>query len=69
MKVSGSVARLLVKVLVSAGLLTFLFTTISVDDLVLLARTLDLRFVVLAVVVFLFSNLLGSLQWHLLLVL
>ncbi|MEE9269802.1 MAG: lysylphosphatidylglycerol synthase transmembrane domain-containing protein [Candidatus Krumholzibacteria bacterium] len=59
--------RLGIKLVVSAGLLGFLFGKISISDIFNLVRTLDRRAVAAAVGVFFASNLLGALQWHLLL--
>ena len=61
---SGSVARLLLKILVSGALLAFLLSKISVDEVARLLRTLDLRMMGVAVLIFLVSNFLGSLQWY-----
>jgi len=68
MKAPGPLAKLLVKILVSTGLLIFLANKISLDDLLGLVRTLDRTTVGLAILVFFASNILGALQWHLLLV-
>jgi uncharacterized protein (TIRG00374 family) len=57
MKAPGPLAKLLFKILVSVGLLAFLFNKI-----------LDRPTMALAVLVFLVSNVLGALQWHTLLV-
>ena len=67
MKPSGSVAKLLIKITVSAGLLAYLLSRISIDELVVHLHSLDRWMILLAVAVFFVSNLLGSLQWHLLL--
>ena len=67
MKLSGSTARLLIKIVVSAGLLAFILGKISIDDLTILVKTLDRRYLVAAGAVFFLSNLLSSFQWHLLL--
>jgi uncharacterized protein (TIRG00374 family) len=67
MKISGQAARLILKIIVSAGLLGFLLTKISTDQLLSLFETLDRRVIVAAMVVFLWSNILGSCQWHVLL--
>jgi len=68
MRISGSVAKFIAKPVVSALLFIFLLNKISFDDLSLLLETLDPTFILLALAVFLTSNLLGSLQWHTLLV-
>ncbi len=68
MKAPGPLAKLLVKLLVSAGLLIFLVSKISLEDLFALVRTLDRATVALAILVFFVSNVLGALQWHFLLV-
>jgi uncharacterized protein (TIRG00374 family) len=67
MSASRTVFKLAVKILVSAGLLVFLLSKISVDDLLALAKGLDRRMITGAMLVFFVSNVLGSLQWHLLL--
>ena len=66
MKVAPAV-KTLIKVAVSAGLLLFLLGKISIEGLVELVRTLDWSFITLAMFVFFCSNLIGTLQWHLLL--
>ncbi len=68
MKAPGTLAKLLLKILVSAGLLIFLVSKISVEELFALARTLDCTTVALATLVFFVSNILGALQWHFLLI-
>ncbi len=67
MRAPGAVSRLVIKILVSAGLLIFLFNKISVGGLLTLVRALDPVTLAVAVLVFFTSNVLGSLQWHLLL--
>lgn len=68
MKALGTAAKLLFKILVSAGLLIFLVSKISVEDLLVLVRTLDRTTIALAILVFFVSNVLGALQWHFLLI-
>jgi len=63
----GVLVRTLVKIVVSVGLLIFLLSKISIEDLVGLARTLDRETIGLATIIFFVSNLLGALQWHVLL--
>jgi uncharacterized protein (TIRG00374 family) len=59
--------RLVIKLVVSAGLLGFLLGKIPISDIFTLVRELDRRTAAAAVGVFFTSNLLGALQWHLLL--
>lgn len=68
MRVSGSTARLLIKIVISAGLLAFLFGKISIEGLLNLLASLDIGTIVGAMLVFFFSNLGGAFQWHRLLV-
>jgi len=56
--------RTVVKVVVSAGLLTFLLRKISLDELVELVAGMDVRLIVAAMAVFFVSNVLGALQWY-----
>lgn len=63
----NSIVRLAVKLVISAGLLGFLFGKIPVVDILDLVRTLDRGVVAAAVGVFLTSNVLGAMQWHVLL--
>ena len=67
MRWSSAPVRLLAKVLVSAGLLAFLFSKISVSQLFTLVRELDAGYMTAAVVLFLASNIIGGYQWHALL--
>jgi uncharacterized protein (TIRG00374 family) len=67
MRLSGKTTRLLLKIIISAGLLGFLFTKISIEQLVTHLETLDRRVIGAAMIVFLSSNIIGSLQWHVLL--
>jgi uncharacterized protein (TIRG00374 family) len=67
MRISGSRIRLVAKILVSLGLLVFLLVKISFSELVGLFESLDIGVIVGAMSVFLLSNIIGSLQWHLLL--
>ncbi len=67
MRWSSAPVRLLAKVLVSAGLLAFLFSKISVSQLFTLARELDSGYLTAAGVLFLASNIIGGYQWHVLL--
>ena len=67
MRNSGSVAKLIVKIVVSAGLLAYLLSRISLDELLTLITSVDRSLLATAALVFLVSNVLGSLQWHLLL--
>jgi glycosyltransferase 2 family protein len=60
-------ARLAVKILVSAGLLAFLFSKISISQLVALVRGLNAGYVISATLLFLASNVIGGYQWHALL--
>ncbi|UCG52507.1 MAG: flippase-like domain-containing protein, partial [Candidatus Latescibacterota bacterium] len=59
--------RLVAKILVSTGLLVFLLVKISFSDLITLLESLNVGIIVGAMLVFLISNIIGSLQWHLLL--
>ncbi len=52
------------KIVVSLGLITFLVVKISPGKLAYNLRRIEPAYLVLAVVVFFISNLLGSLQWH-----
>ena len=67
MRISSSGIRLVVKILVSAGLLAFLLNKISIDEFVASISTLDVGLIVAAMSVFLTSNIIGSYQWHCLL--
>ncbi len=67
MRVSGSVIRLIAKILVSAGLLVFLFNKISIEQFVTSIETIDVPLIVAAMALFLVSNIIGSFQWHCLL--
>lgn len=67
MRPSGAVVKTLVKIVVSAGLLIFLLQKISLENVLALLRTMDRRILAAALVVLFTSNLIGSLQWHLLL--
>lgn len=67
MKVSGAAAKLLLKIVVSSALLIFLFRKISFEGFLDLAKGLDPILIAVAMLVFFVSNVLGSLQWHLLL--
>ena len=66
MKLSAP-ARLGVKLLVSAGLLAFLFSKISVAHLGALVRGMNGGYVAAATLLFLASNVIGGYQWHALL--
>ncbi len=63
----NSIVRLAVKLVISAGLLGFLFGKIPVADMLDLVRTLDRGVAAAAVGILLTSNVLGAMQWHLLL--
>ena len=52
------------KIVISLGLITFLVIKISPGKLVHNLRRIEPAYLVMAVVVFFISNLLGSLQWH-----
>ncbi|UCH84759.1 MAG: flippase-like domain-containing protein [Candidatus Latescibacterota bacterium] len=67
MRMPGRGFRLILKIVVSAGLLGFLLTKISTDQLLALIEALDRRLIAAAMGVFLTSNILGSFQWHVLL--
>ena len=67
MRPTASAARMLLKVVVSTGLLIFLFKKISIEGFFGLVRGLDPFWIGAATAVFFVSNVLGSLQWHLLL--
>ncbi len=67
MRLSGQGMRLLFKIVVSAGLLGFLLTKISTEQLVSLIEAIDHRVVGAAMGVFLLSNKVGSLQGQVLL--
>jgi uncharacterized protein (TIRG00374 family) len=59
--------RLVLKILVSAGLLAFLLHKISLPELGVLLKGMDAGFVAAAFAVFLASNVAGAVQWHALL--
>lgn len=59
--------QLLLKIVVSAGLMAFLLYKISLPQLVDAVRSLDRRLLAGAVLAFFFSNVLGAFQWHTLL--
>lgn len=59
--------RTIIKITVSVGLLAFLISKISINDLLDLVRQINRPILGAAVLVFFLSNLVGSLQWHLLL--
>jgi len=63
----ATVLRWVVKIAVSAALMTFLLRKISLPDLERLIRTMDPRLLTAAVMVFVVSNVAGWLQWHILL--
>lgn len=60
-------ARHFLKVLVSAMLLAFLFSKISVTELLTVVQKMDRRILLSAIAVFFASNVLGSCQWFFLL--
>jgi uncharacterized protein (TIRG00374 family) len=53
-----------VKLLVSTALMVFLLHRISIEELISLVASIDLRMFGIAVACFFLSNLLGSWQWH-----
>jgi uncharacterized protein (TIRG00374 family) len=59
--------RFLIKLAVSAGLMAFLLSKISISELSRVIGGLDPRIAAAAIAVFFTSNLLGAVQWHLLL--
>lgn len=61
---SGKVLRTILKVLVSAALLAFLLTRISIEDAIEALRHLDKSMMGVAIVIFFVSNFLGALQWY-----
>lgn len=65
--IKSSAFKTIVKLVISAGLLFFLFKKISLESIVDVLRTMDPRVLAGAVTVFFVSNLVGSWQWHLLL--
>jgi uncharacterized protein (TIRG00374 family) len=67
MKRPGPGLRLLLKVLVSAGLLAFLLSKISIPKLTALVRDIDGGMIAATFAVFLASNVIGAYQWHVLL--
>ncbi|MFQ5510753.1 MAG: lysylphosphatidylglycerol synthase transmembrane domain-containing protein [Candidatus Krumholzibacteriia bacterium] len=67
MKNRHSLIRLVVKLVVSAGLLGFLLGKIDIADILLLVEKLNRRIIAGAMGLFFVSNVLGALQWHLLL--
>lgn len=64
MRNPGAIVRLLIKVAVSAGLLAFLVSRMSLAELVRVARGVDPWMMSVASLVFFVSNVLGSFQWH-----
>ena len=67
MRLSSTPIRLLVKILVSAGLLAFLFSKVSITQVFALVRELDAGYMTAGVLLFLASNIVGGYQWHVLL--
>jgi len=67
MRPSNGWARLLLKFAVSAALLLFLLSKISLSQLAGLFRNLDAGYITATVAVFLASNVIGAYQWHALL--
>ena len=59
--------KLVVKIVVSTGLMVFLLRKISIPELVRLVSDIDPRVFAAGIVCFFLSNLLGAFQWHLLL--
>jgi uncharacterized protein (TIRG00374 family) len=56
--------QLLLKIVVSAGLMAFLLYKISLPELAAAVRGLDRRLLLAAVSAFFLSNILGALQWY-----
>ncbi|MDH3214715.1 MAG: flippase-like domain-containing protein [Candidatus Krumholzibacteria bacterium] len=67
MKLSSTVARLFLKVVVSTSLLIFLFSKISAESLLVHLHSMNRATIAVGILVFFASNLIGSFQWHLLL--
>lgn len=67
MKPISGRTRLLLKIAVSAALLAFLLSKISIPQLADLFRGLDAGLIAATVAVFLLSNVIGGYQWHVLL--
>lgn len=67
MRPIGGRTRLLLKIAVSAALLVFLLSKISLSQLAGLFRSLDSGYITATVLVFLASNVIGGCQWHALL--
>lgn len=56
--------KVAIKIAISTGLMIFLLSKISIDELVRLVSTLDVRIFLLGIFCLFLSNLLGSYQWH-----
>lgn len=63
----GTTGRTLLKLAVSAGLMIFLLSKISIAEINSLLAKLDGFYLLAGVVTFFVSNLIGSYQWHVLL--
>lgn len=64
MKLWGTTTKTIVKIVISTGLLIFLFQKISVGSVLELVQSMDRSIMVVAVLVFFVSNVAGALQWH-----